>query len=588
MNKFKKWLGNLKISTKIVFYYLVIFILSISLIALFFMGTEKKTILGKVKQMSLTEVKSISSKMDYIIDITDNQSEMLISSQTIQSILRNGSKKSNFTYQQKMDNYSANFMNFNDNISSIYIFDNYGNKYFIDYTGQTKNISLMTIKNTNWYNNLLELRGRYLLKLNGGGTFKSDSQNYVSMIRVINDLNTQKIIGIMVINISAKYIKDTLNEDAPARNIILLDEKNHNIINSGLPVNKKLSQNFNYNNKNYSAIQNINSKQYIITELENKYGWKIISINLFDQLSKVNQSYNIVLLIAILINGMLLIGGFLFFSLIITKPIQTLIQAMKQVELGKFIEVNIKTSNDEIGELKNIYNMMIREIKKLFIKVIEEQRTKRKAELDVLQEQIKPHFLYNSLDAISSLILSKKSDEAFEFVKALGQFYRLFLSNGKEEITVKEEIAMVRNYLTVQKIRFSGRFKINITVDESVLNTNIPRLSLQPLVENAINHGIRGKLGPGEITIYAMNYEDHIIISVEDDGIGIDEKMIKNIRKGIYTGVGLRSTIERLNIYYDSENIIDIQSKKGNGTKVTITIPQKRRSLNNASNFKKD
>ena len=97
MNKFKKWLGNLKISTKIVFYYLVIFILSISLIALFFMGTEKKTILGKVKQMSLTEVKSISSKMDYIIDITDNQSEMLISSQTIQSILRNKSKKSNFT-----------------------------------------------------------------------------------------------------------------------------------------------------------------------------------------------------------------------------------------------------------------------------------------------------------------------------------------------------------------------------------------------------------------------------------------------------------------------------------------------------------
>lgn len=369
--------------------------------------------------------------------------------------------------------------------------------------------------------------GRYLLKLNGGGTFQSGSQNYVSMIRVINDLNTQKIIGIMVINISEKYIKDTLDkEDASAQNIILLDEKNHNIINAGLPANKKLLQSFNYNSKNYSAIQNINSKQYIITELENQYGWKIISINLFNQLSKVNQSYNVVLLIAIIVNGGLLIVGLLFSSLIITKPIQTLIQAMKEVELGKFKEVNIKTGNDEIGELKNIYNMMIRQIRKLFIDIIEEQRTKRKAELDVLKEQIKPHFLYNSLDAISSLILSKQSDQAFEFVKALGQFYRLFLSNGNEEITIKEEIAMVRNYLTVQKIRFGGKFTININVDDRVLNIKIPRLTLQPLVENAINHGIRGKLGTGKITIYTTYYEDHIILSVEDNGIGIDEKTV--------------------------------------------------------------
>ncbi len=573
------WLNNLKISTKIVFYYLVIFILSISLIMLFFMEIDKKAISGKVKQMSVDAVKSVSSKMNYIIGITDNQSKMLISSQTIQNILRNGSEKSNFTYQQEIDNYMADFMNFNDNISSIYIFDNYGNKYFIDNTAQTKSINLESIKTSSWYNNLLELQGRYLLKLNGGGTFQSGSQNYVSMIRVINDLNTQKIIGVMVINIPDQYIKDTLYDgNASAGNIILLDEKNHNIINADLPANKKLFQNFNYNSKNYSAIQNINSKQYIITELANKYGWKIISVNLFNELTTMDKSYNVVLLIGIIVNGVLLIVGLLFSSLIITSPIQTLIEAMKEVELGKFKEVNIKTCNDEIGELKNIYNMMIRQIKKLFIDIIEEQTTKRKAELDVLQEQIKPHFLYNSLDAISSLILSKKSDQAVEFVKALGQFYRLFLSNGNAEITIKEEIAMVRNYLTVQKIRFGGRFKININVDDRVLNIKIPRLTLQPLVENAINHGIRGKLGPGEITIYAMYYEEYIILSVEDNGIGIDEKIIKNIKKGIFTGVGLRATIERLNIYYDSENIIDIQSKKDNGTKVTITIPQVRES----------
>lgn len=565
----------MKISTKIILYYLLIFILSISFIILFFIETDKKTISDKVKQMSVDAVKSISSKMDYIIDITDNQSKILISSQTIQNILSNGSEKREFNYQQEMDNYIADFMNFNDNISSIYIFDNYGNKYFIDYTAPTKDISLQAIKDSNWYNTLVRLRGRYLLKLNGGNTFQSGSQNYVSMIRVINSLNTQKPVGIMVINISEQYIKNTLyDESAATRNIIILNENNYNVINADLPANKKLLKNFNYDSKKYSEIQNINSKQYIITGLQNKYGWKIININLFNELSTGNHSYNVVLLIAIIINGILLIVGLLFTSLIITKPIQKLTEAMKEVKFGKLKEVNINTGNDEIGELKNIYNIMIRQIRKLFVDIVEEHKTKRKTELDLLQTQIKPHFLYNSLDAISSLVLSKENDLALQFVKALGQFYRLFLSNGNEEITIKEEIAMVKHYLIVQNIRLGGKFAIDINVDDRVLNFKIPRLTLQPLVENAINHGIRAKLGAGKISICTLYYEDHIVLSVEDDGIGIEEEMLKNIKKGIFTGVGLRATIERLNIYYDSENVIDIQSKRGTGTRITINIPR--------------
>lgn len=575
MLKFIRWLRDMKISTKIILYYLLIFILSISFIILFFIETDKKTISDKVKQMSLDAVKSISSKMDYIIDITDNQSKMLISSQTIQNILGSGSEKREFNYQQEMDNYIADFMNFNDNISSIYIFDNYGNKYFIDYTAPTKNINLQTIKDSNWYNTLTRLRGGYLLKLNGGNTFQSGSQNYVSMIRVINSLNTQKPVGIMVINISEEYIKNTLyDESAATRNIIILNENNYNIINADLPANKKLLKNFNYNSKKYSSIQNINSKQYIITGLQNKYGWKIININLFDELSAGNHSYNVVLVIAIIINGILLIVGLLFTSLIITKPIQKLTEAMKEVKFGKLKEVNINTGNDEIGELKNIYNIMIRQIRKLFVDIVEEHKTKRKAELDLLQTQIKPHFLYNSLDAISSLVLSKENDIALQFVKALGQFYRLFLSNGNEEITIKEEIAMVKHYLIVQNIRLGGKFTIDINVDDRVLNFKIPRLTLQPIVENAINHGIRAKLGAGKISICTLYYEDHIILSVEDDGIGIEEEMLSNIKNGIFTGVGLRATIERLNIYYDSENVIDIQSERGTGTRVTINIPR--------------
>ena len=564
----------MKISTKILFYYLVIFIFSMSCILLFFVETDKQTIYDKVKQMSLDEVKSISSKMDYIINITDNQSKILISSDTIQGILRDGSEQINFSNQQKMDNYIANFMNFNDNISSIYIFDNYGNKYSVDYLSQSKAITLQNIKKSSWYDKLVKLEGGYLLKLNSGDENSSGSQNYISLIRIINDLNTQKTIGIMVINVSEQYIKDTLySENLAQQNFILLDENNHNIINANSANNKNLLKYVNYNSNSYSAVQDISNKPYVITQLKNKYDWKVISINLLNGLYTGSKNYDLLLLFAVLINGVLFVVGLIFTSIIITKPIQKLTDAMKEVELGEFKEVNIKTGNDEIGELKNIYNIMIVQIRNLFEDVIEENKRKRKAELDVLQTQIKPHFLYNSLDAISSLVLSRENDLAFNFVKDLGQFYRLFLSNGKEEITINEELAMVTHYLEVQKIRFSGKFTIEVDVDDRVLDIKIPRLTLQPLVENAINHGIRGKIGKSKIIISAYYYEEHIILSIEDDGIGIDDMTMENIKKGVFNGVGLRATIERLNIYYNSLNAMEIQSEKNKGTKIIITIP---------------
>lgn len=157
---------------------------------------------------------------------------------------------------------------------------------------------------------------------------------------------------------------------------------------------------------------------------------------------------------------------------------------MKGVENGEFKEVNIDTGNDEIGKLKNVYNTMIYKIENLIEQIVKEQKIKRKAELDVLQSQIKPHFLYNSFDTISSLALDNRNDEVYKIIKALGNFYRTSLSNGKEVISIEEEIKTVKSYLTIQQIRYDNMFNVNISVDERANKYKILKLILQPLVEN--------------------------------------------------------------------------------------------------------
>lgn len=576
LKRFIKKIGDLNISAKIILYYLFILIISISFLSFTYKEINNNITNNKVMQISNEIVSNINSSIDSLINSVDNQSKILISSQILQGALISGNTSNNDIYIHPMSKYLADFLNFNDFISSIYIFDNKGNEYYVDNVS-FKSISLPMIQSTNWYNRLLNLKGGYILEVNGGGLLENNKSNqgYVSFIRIINDINTQKPSGIMIINISESYLNKYINSaiNTYTSSIILKDENGNNIIE---PTNISKSLNneiFNYIKPNNSAIKKIDGKVYIISDLKNEFGWNIISITPFNELNSQFWIYNLILLLVIIINIILLILGLLFISLFITQPIVKLVNSMKGIKDGKFEKVNIITGNDEIGMLKDVYNKMIDEIKKLIGDIINEQKIKRKLELDVMQSQIKPHFLFNSFDAISALILIGDTKNAGKIVKALGKFYRSFLINGNEEITIKEELDIIDNYLTIQKIRFGDKFKVERDIDERTLSYRIPKLILQPLVENALNHGIRCKDGQGIISIKALYDNDQIKLIVEDNGKGMSEEKIREIESGMSKGVGLGSTIERLKIYYNSADVVKIYSKIDEGTKIEITIP---------------
>jgi len=565
MEKFKSF----KIGTKIILYYFIISAISISFSTFLYQNINKKIMTQKVSEMAVQTLQVIDSNLNLLIDTVNNESKILLSNLNFQNILMNSNKSFNYNSQTAINRYLTEFIQSNASISSVYVFDNYGNRYFVDKMAY-KSFSLNNIKSTYWYDELQKAQGRYIIKLNGGGLFNQSDKNYVSFIRIINDLESQKPTGIMVINIPEDAISNsfrniTENNDV---DIMLKDENDNDIIHSNEVEENNISEDILKNLKNKGKGDN-----YIITNLTTNLNWTITSKVPFSEISKQTNIYMFIMLGILLLSGVMSFLGLILVSSSITRPIDKLIKSMRAVENGEFKKVSVGTGNDEIAKLKTVYNSMIYKIEKLIEQIMVEQKIKRKAELNVLQAQIKPHFLYNSFDAISCLALEGKNDDVYKIIKSLGNFYRTSLSNGREVISVREELETVKSYLTILQIRYENLFEINMDIDERCDECKILKLVLQPIVENSIYHGIKPSRRKGNIFISTSLKNDYVELVVQDDGVGISEDKL-NMIKGLNTeGIGLRSTIERLNIFYNGKGKLEVESKLLEGTKVTITIP---------------
>ena len=235
----------------------------------------------------------------------------------------------------------------------------------------------------------------------------------------------------------------------------------------------------------------------------------------------------------ILFNGVLLVFGALLVTHTVTTPLTRLLAAMHTVDGGTFRRWRIRPGNREIRQLRDGYNGMIARMRQLVWRVVEEQKAKRRNELNVLQAQIKPHFLYNTLDSISALALMGETGRVCDLVEALGGYYRTSLSRGKEVITVAEEVDMVRNYLAIQKIRYGDLFEARFDLDERAGGLPMLKLVLQPLAENALYHGIRSLGRHGVITIVSRLEPEHLVLEVWDDGAGMEPWRVERLLRGV-------------------------------------------------------
>lgn len=254
---------------------------------------------------------------------------------------------------------------------------------------------------------------------------------------------------------------------------------------------------------------------------------------------------------------------------------------MKIAEEGQ-LEVKFNREyeyDDEIGHLGRRFNKMIEALKNLINLVNIEQQKKKEAELEILRAQIKPHFLYNTLDTIHWLIKENSNLEAGIVLKALTTLFRISLSKGKEQIEIKEELKHVESYITIQKVRYGEKFDYEINCSRDIRELKITKLILQPIVENALYHGIKEKRGKGFIKINIIKEDDVILLSVIDNGKGISEsetdRLNKVLSKDIEKGneYGLVNVNEKIKLTYGNQYGVIIESKEGEGTKVIIKHP---------------
>lgn len=335
-----------------------------------------------------------------------------------------------------------------------------------------------------------------------------------------------------------------------------------------------------------SNIKELDNNIYILTELiqdDIQYYIYYQTNHMETVTNELNaQVHTFLILLSVLIAVLGVVVAIAAFAVTsgILRPLWQLYDATGEIAEGNFaVRTNAKTS-DEIAVLSQGFNEMADNMQLLVDKVRDDEQKMRKADLRLLQEQINPHFLYNTLDTIVWLIECNEADQAVDMVVTLSNFFRIVLSKGKEFISIRMEEQHIRSYLQIQEARYSDIMDYRIDIDPALYSYQIPKLTLQPIVENALYHGIKYKRSHGTITVNGRMQEEQICLIVMDDGAGMDEAELTQLREDISKpcketdrGFGLANVNERIRMYFGAEYGLTIDSAKGEGTKVTIVIP---------------
>ena len=350
--------------------------------------------------------------------------------------------------------------------------------------------------------------------------------------------------------------------------------------------NEIYSGRFDENNK-YAAglkdgisVENYGGKKVTLNVRTIGYtGWKLVGVtpNATLNIYGIKFRFFVVFVADLFLFLLAMINAFI--SDKISNPIKRLDTSVREIESGNLDVEIVPSGSYEVEHLgKSIKNMLGR-IKVLMSDLVDEHNAKRKSEFDTLQSQINPHFLYNTLDIIVWMIENENSDKAVNIVTALAKFFRISLSKGKNIITVKDEIEHVRNYLMIQNMRFKNRFEYSIEADEEVLLYSSLKLMLQPLVENAIYHGMEFMDGDGEIDVKVSKEGESLYFTISDNGLGMSKEMVDKLlskdimpsKKG--SGIGVKNVNERIKLYFGNEYGLRVESEPDEGTKIIIHLP---------------
>lgn len=533
----------------------------------------------------LEEVDSIAKNVNYNYYLQDYL-ETVIKEED--DYVDSGIGKNMRSYEMSSQAFSDTLLSRAD-ISSIMIFGK--KKMLLNRSMYTYQKVALDYSKLDWYAKAVAKPQDAIITGPNRHSFFDTDDEVISLSREVQSYENGTFRGVILINLNMNKITEICNsfqekqenficiindkgelvyEQQNGRERFAFDEKeNRQELNTALGKTKESCFRLNYR-----------GEKYLVTRTDMKTtGWTLVSMVPYKSVMAETMAISGVMILAVAIT---LIVTLLLLNRILTgvvKPLKKLEKYMVQVNPDNMDQRMEILTDDEIGHLSMKFNQMMDRIRNLKEQVIEEQEDKRKYELQALQAQINPHFLYNTLDSIIWMAETNDSN-IVAMTEALAKLFRISLNKGNEEISLERELEHVKNYLIIQSMRYADKFTYEISAEPGVEQCRTIKLILQPIVENCIYHGIKKKRGTGKITIRAYRREQNLIIEVSDDGCGMPEEICRKILSDEIesenisgSGIGVKNVNERIQLRFGKKYGLSYSSEEGVGTTVTYVLP---------------
>lgn len=571
-----------KFSSKILFnYFLISFFSFLLLIFIIFITTSKIIIDQEMKNNRLLLAQTIES-LDRNLKYISNLTSLIYYNQKVVDLLVAIRSEPLSEEENKMStNFIEDFLftllnSRNDIVSVSFLYDN---KIYYKYRVLMRSKFDGDFNDKIWYQSIRQANGKAVIidEYSLPNTLKK--RKVVTIGRLIKNADNNEELGTIVIDVDIDAFFSSVNNSGSLGEFVILNQRGDLLLGGD-----RLEQQFIAALKTASSaeeIKNIDSEEYLVlTGMSEVTGWEIMY---YVERDKLLHNLNEIKRLVAATFAMIFLAAVVIFFLLIQKVslrINYFLEKMRKFKNGD-LNVRIQDNrNDELSSLSMGFNDMVVEIKNLIEKVYIVQIKQKEAELQGLKNQINPHFIYNTLESIQMFAVIKDQKELARMIALFGKLLRVGLNNSDDRITVREEADFIRMYLETQKIRYQDKFDFRMDIAEEALDKQIVKLILQPIVENAVYHGLEKKLGAGRLRITASCTDEALIFSVADDGVGIAEDELKQLNNRLShadfsdrRSVGIRNVNERIKLYYGNEYGIVIESKFGQGTTVIIKLP---------------
>lgn len=576
------------IRTTLLFSFSVLIVSALLTFLLFSMNHVQRTVLDNSVEYTKQLMNQVNVDIDSYISYMENIAQIIVNDGDVKEYLFTSDASGQTEVKNKIMNQFTTLKDTRSDIYNIGVISLNG-RYLLNESEDELN-PFAKLESLEWYQDIIDGKRETILTASHiQNVIKDDYQWVVTLSQGIVNPENGKIEGVFFVDLNYSSISDLCDR-------LSLGSKGYTFIvdNSGFIIYHPKQQLL-YSGIKTELINQVleqESGSFLTADKEllytvsksDKTGWFVAGVaNYEEMMGRLDETQ---LIYAIL--SLVLLAAAILISIVlsneITKPIKMLGKSMKVVETGNFNQVTFEVEyQNEIGHLTKSFQIMVTKIQNLIKQNMEEQETKRKSELRALQAQINPHFLYNTLDSIIWMAESGKNREVVQMTSSLSKLLRKSISNEKEIVTIESEIGYTKEYLTIQKMRYQDKLEYDISVAPEILQKTIVKLVLQPLVENAIYHGIKYEDRKGMLRITGEIAGDAICIQVIDNGRGMEKETLQHIldpkEDGEKRAVGVANVHNRIQMHYGKEYGLAYKSQIGVGTTVTVTLPIRSREV---------